>query len=255
MEPRDDQARTALVTGAAGGIGSAVVRGFLSEGLSVVATDLDRAGLSRSLREFEGDDRLQLVAADLSDPRAPAEVVRSARDRFGRLDVVASVAGVTQIGRTHTLTAAEWDRVHAINARAPFLLSQAAMPDLERNRGCIVAVSSIAGMQGWAYSSAYAASKAGLIGLMRSLAREHGAAGVRVNVVAPGGVMTTMSDVVRSGWDSTEDLDPAVRKPSTGLEGRRAEPSEVADAVIYLSSSKAAFINGAVVPIDGGAFA
>lgn len=240
------EAPVAVVTGAAGGIGRAVVRNLLDRGHRVLAVDRDPVGLE-AVREHQ----VETLVLDLATPSSAGAIVQRALAWAGRIDTLALVAGVAQLGRTETVTVAQWDEVMEVNLRAPFLLAQAAMPELVRTRGSIVAVASVAGLQGWAYGAAYAASKAGLVGVMRSLAQEYGGLGVRVNVVAPGGVETDMASDRRP----TDDLDPTVRKRSTGLEGRRARPAEVADVICYLASPEAGFVNGAVVPVDGGAFA
>lgn len=240
------EAPVAVVTGAAGGIGRAVVRSLLDRGHRVLAVDRDPVGLE-AVREHQ----VETLVLDLATPSSAGAIVQRALAWSGRIDTLALVAGVAQLGRTETVTVAQWDEVMEVNLRAPFLLAQAAMPELVRTRGSIVAVASVAGLQGWAYGAAYAASKAGLVGVMRSLAQEYGGLGVRVNVVAPGGVETAMA----SDRQPTDDLDPTVRKRSTGLEGRRARPAEVADVICYLASPEAGFVNGAVVPVDGGAFA
>lgn len=247
----EHQGHVALITGAAGGIGSAVAHALLARGDRLVCTDRDSARLERLQHDLDGNDAVLAVAADLRDPRQTRTLVMDVLARFGRLDTLVLVAGVGQLGRTEELTLKQWDEVLEINLRAPFVLAQAAMPELIRTRGNIVAVSSVAGMQGWAYSPAYAASKAGLVGLMRSLAAEYGKSGVRVNVVAPGGVDTEMA----SDRHSNEHLDSDLRKRSTGLQGRRAQPSEIASVIAYLASPSATFVSGTVVPVDGGAFA
>lgn len=242
--------RVIVVTGAAGGIGAATVRAFQAQGDRVFGVDREPDGLDRLRKKSADPDALALQTVDLADPDAGRTVIRGCRDAFGRIDALALVAGVGQVGHTSDVQVEEWDRVLNVNLRSAFLLSQAAMPTLVEHRGCIVAVSSVAGLQGWPYSAVYSASKFGLVGLMRSLAIEHGSDSVRVNVVAPGGVDTGMAS---SGWPA--DFDPSLKKRSAGLQGRRAEPEEIASVIVYLTSPAASFINGAVVPVDGGAFA
>lgn len=238
-----------LITGAVGGLGRAVAHEFDQRGHDLMLTDRDAAGLESARSELSPSTVAR--PADLADSKRARAVVADTIADLGRLDNLVLVAGMGQLGPTEDLTLAQWDEVLAINLRASFVMAQAAMPSLLESRGNIVAVASVAATQGWAYSAAYAASKAGLVGLMRSLAAEYGKAGIRVNVVAPGGIDSGMS----SDHQSTDHLDPELRKRSTGLAGRRAHPREVASVIAYLASSEASFVNGAVVPVDGGAFA
>jgi meso-butanediol dehydrogenase/(S,S)-butanediol dehydrogenase/diacetyl reductase len=245
--------RVAVVTGAASGIGRATVEKLAAQGDRVLAVDRDAAGLAelRSDRS-PADTAVVTVAADLAEPEAAASVVAEAVERWGRIDVLALVAGVGQFGASDGVELSEWERVLNVNLRAPFLLTQAAIAHLRRARGCVVAVSSIAGVQGWPYSAVYAASKGGLVTMMRSLALEYGPAGVRVNVVCPGGVDTGMTAAFRG---AAIPADGRVSKPTAGLEGRKADPAEIASVIAFLASPEASFVNGAVLRADGGAFA
>jgi len=243
--------RVAVVTGAASGIGRATVVALAARGDRVLGVDRDAAGLESLRAEMSGvDESVATLVADLAEPEAAAVVVEAVR-RWDRIDLLALVAGIGQFGPSESVDLAEWDRVLNVNLRAPFLLARAAMPHLVRTKGCVVAVSSIAGLQGWPYSAVYAASKGGLVTMMRSLAIEYGPSGVRVNVVCPGGVDTAMTATFRTGFT----VDESIRKRSTGLEGRRAQPSEIASVIAFLGSLAASFVNGAVLRVDGGAFA
>jgi NAD(P)-dependent dehydrogenase (short-subunit alcohol dehydrogenase family) len=239
--------RIAVVTGAAGGIGRATVRALAGRGAAVVGVDVDAAALATALTGIDG----LAVEADLSDPDAIARAAAAAAGWRGRVDILAHVAGINRYAHATDISVADWDRIHAVNLRAPFLLTQALLAPLLAARGAVVAVSSVAGLTGWPYLSAYAASKGGLTMLMRSLAAEYGARGLRCNVVCPGSVDTAMA----ARGEPLPGSDPAVLKRGTGLTGRRARPAEIAAAICFLASDEASFISGAVVPVDGGALA
>lgn len=245
--------RVAIVTGAASGIGRATARRLALDGAAVLAVDHDEPGLASAVADIaEAGGAVAAHVADLAGPAIGPGIVEDAVARWGRLDTVAHVAGIAQFGPAESIGVDEFDRVVAVNLRAPLLLTQAALSELRRSRGSVVAVSSVAGLQGWPYAAAYAASKGGLVTLMRTIAIENGPAGVRVNIVAPGSVETAMTAGMREP-DFT--YDESVRKRTGGLEGRAARPEEIAALIAFLASDDASYINGSVVRADGGAFA
>ena len=157
-----------------------------ARGDQVLAVDRDTIGLEALLSHLHSADAtVATLTVDVAEPQAADRVIARAVGRWGRIDLLALVAGVGQFGASEAVGLAEWQRVLDINLRAPFLLTQAAIPHLRRTRGCVVAVSSIAGLEGWPYSAVYAASKGGLVTMMRSLALEYGSEGIRINVVVP----------------------------------------------------------------------
>jgi meso-butanediol dehydrogenase/(S,S)-butanediol dehydrogenase/diacetyl reductase len=238
----------ALVTGAAAGIGRATAVALAAAGHRVFATDRDEAGL----RGLAAELPITYAVGDLADPAIPGRLVAECARTMGRIDVVALVAGIGQSGPATTIDVDLWDRVHAINLRAPFLLARDAFPHLEATGGCIVAVASLAGTRGWPYAAAYSAAKGGLVNLMRTLALEYGVHGVRVNVVAPGSVATDLAVGMRTvEFTKHEALE---RRPG-GVDGRVGTADEIAATIAFLASPAASYINGAVLPVDGGASA
>lgn len=221
----------ALVTGASGGIGRAICASLGAEGAHVVGADLGEA---------EG-----CVACDVTDRAQVEALVARTVEEHGGLDLLVHAAGITRDGMLWKLDDDDWSAVLSVNLDAAFLLLRAAAPHLRRSeRGSVVLISSINGERGKLGQSNYAASKAGLIGLAKSAAREFGRDGARVNVVAPGLITTAM----------TERLPAPVlqRAVDETVLGRPGEPQDVADAVSFLCSGLARHVTGQVLRVDGG---
>jgi NAD(P)-dependent dehydrogenase (short-subunit alcohol dehydrogenase family) len=231
--------RVAFVTGVASGIGRAVAERFLADGDTVVGFDL----------RAEGPGGIEVVAGDVTDRAQVDAAVARVVDAHGRLDVVANVAGIAQMGRVEEISDDEWQRVLAVNLTGPFLVCRAAAPHLKEAGGCVVNVASIAGLQGQAYTAAYSAAKGGLVLLTRSLAVEWALDGVRVNCVCPAGVDTPL--LLGVAEKLTADLDPRLLDRLQMLMPGIVSPGEVADAVAYLASDAARTITGHALTIDG----
>jgi NAD(P)-dependent dehydrogenase (short-subunit alcohol dehydrogenase family) len=228
-----------VVTGAASGIGHATAAMFAAMGETVYGLDL-RATVP---------DGVTHVECDVAD-RASVEAAIEACSAAGRIDVLANVAGVVQFGRFETITDAEWDRVHAIDLKGPFMLMQAALPLIRACRGNIVNVSSVAGRVPQPYTTAYSAAKGGLTMLTRALALELSPEGIRVNAICPGTVDTPIvSEVFEK---ITDDLDTRVADRLMMMLSGSITPAEIAAAIRYLSSAEARFVTGAVLAVDGG---
>lgn len=231
--------RTALVTGAASDIGRAVCAALHADGARVVATDLRAAPLEALASELPGlvAEPLDLLAAD-----APARL--AAHDA----DVLAAVAGLPVVARFAEHDAGEWDRLWAINLRAPMALTQALLPGMvERGWGRLLYVSSDSARAGAGGEAVYAATKAGLLGFAKSVAREVARAGVTANVVCPGPVDTATSRAILDGRPRLRD--GLLRATPVG---RLGEPAEVAAALAHLASPAAAFTTGQVLSVNGG---
>lgn len=227
--------KTALVTGGAGGIGSAVVRRLLESGAAVASVDL---------RPQPNPDCLALEC-DLSDPSAVTDLFESLRQRFERLDILVHCAGITRDAVLWKMETEAWSQVLRVNLDSAFLVIRQAIPLMrERGAGSIVFVSSINGERGKFGQANYAASKAGLIGLARTAARELGRFGIRVNVIAPGMIETPL----------TKELPQAVVEAAareTTL-GRIGQPDDVARVALFLVSPMATHMTGQVLRVDGG---
>jgi NAD(P)-dependent dehydrogenase (short-subunit alcohol dehydrogenase family) len=240
------EARVAVVTGAARGIGRRVALALAEKGYAIAANDL--GALEDTLREIEGTGA-RAVPGDVSDEVSVRGMVEAVVSEFGRVDVLVNNAGVSRIVPAEETTLADWRRVLEVNLTGPFLMSREFGKEmLQAGSGSIVNVSSVAGLLGIADRAAYNASKHGLIGLTRTLAAEWGGRGVRVNAVCPGWVKTEMD---QEDQDSGGYIDADIegRTPM----GRFARPEDIAQAVAFLADSKqSGYVNGHALSVDGG---
>lgn len=229
--------KVALVTGASSGMGQATARQLAQEGARVFTAQ-------RGAAEFEN------IAADFSDPTAPEQVIAAVTEQAGQLDVLINNAGVMREGTVEETSEADWHLQLQVNLTAPFLLTRHAMSLLKQGGGSIVNVGSIEGLGSNPRHSAYCASKAGLHGLTRAVAIDHGQDGVRCNAVAPGWIDTPLNvDFI----ESMEDPD-AFRQQIGKIHPvrRTGTPEDVAKLICWLASDAAAFVTGQIYTIDGG---
>ncbi|PRY18537.1 GolD/DthD family dehydrogenase [Kineococcus rhizosphaerae] len=232
-------ARVALVTGGAGGIGAAVVAAFEAEGTAVAVLDRDERALAGAGGQFH-------VTADVTDPASVASAVDRVFQRAGRLDVLVNCAGIATIAPALDIDLAGWSSTVAVNLTGSFVVAQAVARHLAAHGGGrVVTIASQAAIVGLPGHVAYAASKAGLLGMTRTLALEWGPLGITVNTVSPTVVLTPLA---RPNWDNPAGDALRAQIPV----GRFAEPEEVAAAVLYLASPAAAMVNGHDLVVDGG---
>jgi NAD(P)-dependent dehydrogenase (short-subunit alcohol dehydrogenase family) len=247
--PREEamrlEGRVALVTGAGGGIGAATARRFAGEGGTVVVNDvtLELAGPLVTELQKEGA-RARSIAADVTARPDVEAMVDHVVGEFGRLDVLVNNAGVHRDAMSHRMTEEQWDQVLAVNLKGTFFCAQSALAGMrERGWGRVINTSSVASLGNIGQAN-YAASKAGVIGLTRTLALEYAKYGITVNCVAPGPVMTRM----------LAGVPEAIRERIVAKVpvGRIARPEEIAGVHAFLASEDAAFITGQVLFVDGG---
>lgn len=239
-----------LIAGGASGIGLETMRAFRSQGDDVLLADIDRAGAEKAASEhFTG--RGIAFACDLADPAAPVAAVQAAVAAFGGLDTVFANAGILRSAPLAEWTAEAWDRSLAVNLRAPFLLTQAAAPHLRASGNpSVIFTSSTGALRGHAGMPAYHATKAGLLGLARSLADELSPDGIRVNCILPGWIETPFNAPF---WSFQPDPGTAEQSLVGSIPMRRqGVPADVAGVVLFLASAAARYVTGSSIVVDGG---
>ena len=240
------EGKTAVVTGAGQGIGAAIARLFAAEGARLVLADM-RSGPATGVVEeiISGGGEAVFVQADVTSDSDCKRMIDTAIERYGALDILVNNAGIAGKGTVTEATEELWDRVMAVNLKSIFLACRHAVPHMERaGGGSIVCVASVAGMTGEMGQVAYNTSKHGVIGLVRCMAYDHAAAGIRVNAVCPGAIETPL-------------LSPLTEERLTRLEGlhmmrRLGRPEEIARAVLHLAGDESSFTTGAAYVVDGG---
>ncbi len=248
MTPPEDRAsagsRVAVVTGAAGGIGTAICRRLAVDGFALACVDLCAPDLDALAAELPSARR---YGADVRDAASVRDLGEAVRSDLGSPWLLVNAAGVFSIQRLVDLEEAEWDRIVDTNLKGPFLICREFLPDMiSAKDGCVVNIASTAGVRGGRRRAAYCASKGGLVLLTKSLAIDHGQDGVRVNCICPGLIDTDMADWIRHDDQAMAEF--AARTPA----GRIGLPTDIAEAVAFLASDAASYMQGAVVMVDGG---
>ena len=243
--------RVVVITGGGTGIGAAVARQAAASGWQVVITGR-RAEVLASVAAETG---ALAIAADMADEDQVNSAVAQVIEQFGRIDGVVANAGIMRVGDVVSTSVDDWNETLNVNLNGPFLVARATLPHLLESRGAFVAVSSIASLRVTPGSAAYSVSKAGLTMLTMTLARDFARQGVRANVVSPGWVRTEMADgeMVEFGGAYGLSVDEAYAEVTALVPaGRAADPSEVANAVLWLLGPESSYVNGATLVVDGG---
>ena len=238
------EGKTALITGAARGIGKAIALRFAAEGANIAFTDL--AVNEETQAEIAAlGVKCKSYASNAADFAETENLVKQVKEDFGTIDVLVNNAGITKDGLMLRMTEAQWDAVIGVNLKSAFNFIHAVVPVMMRQRGgSIINMASVVGVHGNAGQSNYAASKAGMIALAKSIAQEMGPKGIRANAIAPGFIETAMtaalSDAVREDWMKKIPL------------RRGGKPEDVADVALFLASDLSSYVSGQVIQIDGG---
>ncbi len=241
------EGKVALITGAARGIGKSIAMKFASEGADIAFTDLNRdENMEATEKELEAlGVKAKGYASNAADFAQTEEVVSKIKEDFGHIDILVNNAGITKDGLMMRMSEAQWDAVIAVNLKSAFNFIHAVLPIMMRQRsGSIINMASVVGVHGNAGQANYAASKAGLIALAKSIAQEVGSRGIRANAIAPGFIETAM----------TAALPEEVRKEwSLKIPLRRAgQVEDIANVATFLASDMSSYVSGQVIQVDGG---
>ena len=241
--------KVALMTGAARGIGKAIALKFASEGASIAFTDLViNESAEETVKELEAFGvKVKAYASNAADFEATQEVVAEIEKEFGRVDILVNNAGITKDGLVMRMSEAQWDAVIDVNMKSAFNFLHAVVPIMARQKGgSIINMASIAGQTGNPGQVNYSASKAGLIAMAKSVAKEMGPRGVRANAIAPGYVITEMTEVLpQAVKDEFIKLIPLKRG---------ATVEEIANTALYLASDLSSYVTGQVIAVNGGMY-
>lgn len=239
---------TVLVTGGGSGIGRAIARAFLDNGVNVVVSGRRPEPLAETIAGYPAE-RTFTVVNDISEVTAASSLIEEVTSRFGGIDVVVSNAAGLVGGEITDVTTEQWEALRATNIDSFFHLAKAALPALEKSSGNLVAIASVSGLNGDWGQAVYNATKHAVVGFVRSLALDCGGRGVRVNAVAPA---FTQTELTKGIADTSEKLAPFVNRVALGRPG---VPEDIAPAVLFLASRDTGYITGTVLNVDGGTMA
>jgi len=234
------------------GIGEAIVRAYIREGARVVIADMNEAvGTALAGELTAAGVQVLFCKTNVASPENTEECIKAAVERFGALDIVVNNAGIVeQDVLLENETVEEWNKVLAVNLTGQFLMCKFALPYLRESKGCIVNVSSMSGLTATRYCAAYCASKAGVMGMTRAIAADYAQYGIRCNAICPAAVETPMMKNYFAAF-TPEEVAEKIQRLS-GPIGRMSQPSEIAEAAVYLASPMASYVSGISMPVDGG---
>ncbi|MCO5247415.1 MAG: SDR family oxidoreductase [Chitinophagales bacterium] len=236
--------KTAIISGGARGIGEAIVRAFVQEGAKVVFTYFQSHEKAQALEVELGSEHVKAIYCDGSNAEDVKRCIKESLVFLGKIDILVNNAGITKDGILLRMSEKDFDEVIQTNLKSVFLFSKATLKSMLKNGGSIINISSVMGIYGNAGQANYSASKAGIIGLTKAIAKEYGVRKIRCNAIAPGWIQTDMtknlSDTVKSEFDGKTCLN------------RMGEPNEVAQVAVFLASEMSSYITGQVIQVCGG---
>ena len=248
MPDTEFDGKVVVVTGAASGLGRATALAFARAGAKLALADIDEAGLAATVSSaVELGAEANAIPTNMADPAACAALVGESVAQFGGVDVVCNVAGAFRFDHATDISVEVWDRIFAVNVRGPFFLIQAALPHLIERQGTVVNVASASAFLGHAYLAHYAASKAALVNLTKSLAMEFMQKSVRINAIAPGGINTAMT----AATAMPEGIDFQLLGRYVPLRGS-SEPEDLTDLILMLAGPRGKAFHGACINADRG---
>ncbi|MFL6351778.1 MAG: SDR family NAD(P)-dependent oxidoreductase [Bryobacteraceae bacterium] len=241
--------KTAVVTGAAAGIGAGIARRFAEGGYAVAIFDVDGPGATRMAAELGDQAPTLAIKGDVSNEDDVGQAVEAIIAEFERIDVLVNNAGIEVTGSVATLTSADWDRQIAVNLGGVFLMSKYSIPKMRERGGAIVNISSVHAFVSWPDCAAYDATKSGIIGLTRAMALDHGRDAIRVNAICPGYIETPLMERWLASLPNREET--LAQLQDVHPLGRLGTPHDVAEAAFFLASDAASFISGTYLIVDG----
>lgn len=236
--------KKALITGASGGIGGAIAKALHAQGADVALSGRNEAALNKLASEI-GNDRVHIIVGDLNTAEAADAVIKSAEEKMGQVDILVNNAGLTKDGLFMRMKDEDWQVVQDVNLTAPFRLIRAAIRGMMKRRsGRIINITSVVGVTGNPGQANYCASKAGMIGMSKSMAQEVANRGITVNCIAPGFIATAMTDALND--DQKASINATIPAGAMG------SPEDIAASVVYLASDEANYMTGQTLHVNGG---
>jgi NAD(P)-dependent dehydrogenase (short-subunit alcohol dehydrogenase family) len=241
--------KTAIITGAAAGIGAGIARRFAEGGYAITIFDTDGPGATRIAAELGDQTSSIAIQGDVSNEDDARRAIEASIAKFETVDVLINNAGIEVAGSVASLASSEWDRQIAVNLRGVFLMSKYSIPKMRQRGGAIVNISSVHAFVSWPGCAAYDATKAGIIGLTRAMALDHGREAIRVNAICPGYIETPLMERWLASLPDRDETLAHLRQVHPL--GRMGTPRDVAEAAFFLASDAASFISGTYLVVDG----